>query len=288
MTAPDTHGLCYRHVDNDPNVAVLVNTMDTTSRWTATKQLRAWEREQLRLTEGQRLLDVGCGLGEAALALAHDLGDTGTIVGIDKSAEMVRVANERASAARYQARFLVGDANALDQPNQSFDAVRSERTLQWLPNPSLAVAEVTRVVCPGGRVSLIDTDWSSFAIDVGVPELSELVRKHVSVERNRPSHVGRRLQELMVSAGLTVVGQTSAAHTWDSWDPDETPSPDGCFSMESLATDLVEAGHLEVHEADAFVSTIKSAARERRFAMSLTMFAVVAVPPTMGARRENV
>ena len=66
MDLPDTHGLGYGRVDDDPNAAVLLDAMDATGRWAATRRLRAWEREQLRLTPGERLLDVGCGLGDGA------------------------------------------------------------------------------------------------------------------------------------------------------------------------------------------------------------------------------
>ena len=70
-------------MDDDPNVAVLVDTMDATAQWPATRQLRTWEREHLRIIAGERLLDVGCGRGDAALSLAIDLGDAGEVVGID-------------------------------------------------------------------------------------------------------------------------------------------------------------------------------------------------------------
>lgn len=129
----------------------------------ATRQLRTWERSELRLGSGQRLLDVGCALGEAALALADDLGDDGGVVGVDVSADMLRVARSQAGGARCRVRFTVGDACSLAEPDDSFDVVRSERTLQWLADPAAAVAEMARVLRPGGRVSLIDTDWSTFS-----------------------------------------------------------------------------------------------------------------------------
>ena len=161
MAIDDTHGLGYELVDDDPNVSVLLATMDTTSKWEATLRLRLWERSELGLGSGQRLLDVGCGLGEAALALADDLGVDGEVVGVDVSAEMLHVARSKAGGARCRVRFTVGDACSLVEPDDSFDVVRSERTLQWLADPSAAVAEMARVVRPGGRVSLIDTDWST-------------------------------------------------------------------------------------------------------------------------------
>lgn len=276
VATDDTHGLGYEQVDDDPNVTVLVAAMDATSRWTATRQLRSWERTELQLRTGHRLLDVGCGLGEAALALAMDLGAEGEIVGLDASAEMLRVARTNAAAAACRAQFVVGDAAALTLPSESFDAVRSERTLQWLPGPAAAVAEMARVVRPGGRVSLIDTDWSTFTLDIGDAELMAMIHDAFRHEQRRPSNVGRRLHELMEAAGLTVVARTQATQVWTSWNPDETPAPDGCFSMRSLVDDLAESGRLDAGERDRVVHQIEQAAREGRFKMTLTMHAAVA------------
>ena len=279
MGVDETHGLGYERVDDDPNVSVLLETMDATAAWDATQRLRGWERRHLRLGSGQRLLDVGCGLGEAALALAADLGETGEVHGIDASQEMVAAARSRATAGRCRVRFSVGDAGALDEPDGHYDVVRCERTLQWLPRPEVAVAEMTRATRPGGLVSLIDTDWSTFRIDVGDPRLAARVREAMRAERGRPSRVGGRLTTLLLGEGCAVVAETSATQTWAEWNPDESPAPDGCFSMSSLADDLIDAGQLSLDERGDFVSTIDTAARNGSFSMALTMFAVVAAVP---------
>jgi len=280
VRSEDPHGLGYKRVDDDRNVPFLVATMDATSRWDAIRELRAWERGRLDLSAGERLLDVGCGLGDAALALAADLGATGEVVGIDASEAMLVAARERAGTAACPVRFSVGDAMALDEPDGSFDAVRSERTLQWLADPEAAVVEMVRVLRPGGRVTLIDTDWSTLGIDVDDREVAAVVREAVRSERDRPSHVGRRLGAMVREAGLDHVAETAATHVWTRWDPDDVPAPDGCFSMRSLADDLVEAGRLDPAGADRFVATIHGAARQGRFSMTLTMFAVSASVPT--------
>lgn len=275
----DTHRLGYERVDADPDVAVLVATMEATAAWDATRQLRAWEREQLRLTAGERLLDVGCGLGEAALALAADLGDSGEVVGIDRSEAMLRVAREHAASARCRVQFRVGDALALEEPAGSFDAARCERTLQWLADPAVAVAELVRVLRPGGRLSLIDTDWSSFAIDVGDLLIARLVREAMATERSRASMVGARLEPLVVAAGGVTVARTEVTQTWRSWDPDVDPAPTGCFSMESLVDDLVASGRSEPADRDGVMATIHGAARAGRFSMRLTIHGLVATVP---------
>ena len=279
MATEDTHGLGYHRVDDDPNVDVLLATMHGTAGWDATLRLRSWERAHLSLAHGERLLDVGCGLGEAALGLAQDLGEGGEVVGVDVSERMLRVARSNAAAARCRVRFTVGDAYSLDEPDDSFDAARSERTLQWLADPAAAVAEMVRVVRPGGRVSLIDTDWSTFTIDVGDDALAALVRDGMRTERDRPSNVGRRLHDLVGAAGCVPLARTEATRTWTTWDPDESPAPLGCFSMESLADDLVASDRLATANRPRFVSTIHDAARRGQFSMSLTMFGVVAVAP---------
>lgn len=277
MDPSDRYGLGYRDVDGDPHTAVLLANMNATAEWQATRRLRAWERQQLELVEGERLLDVGCGLADAALVLATDLGATGQLVGIDASAAMLDVARQRSTKAPCAVQFMVGDALSLEHEDESFDAVRSERTLQWLPDPEVAVAGFARVLRPNGRLSLIDTDWSTLRLDIGDPEIARVVRDGLRFERNRPSNVGGRLAELTEAAGLEVTADTRETETWTSWDPDESAAPDGCFSMASLAEDLVEAGQLESGGVRRFVETIHAAARSQRFAMSLTMHAVIAV-----------
>jgi SAM-dependent methyltransferase len=280
MATEDTHRLGYRRVDDDPNVDVLLATMDGTAGWDATRRLRSWERTQLALAHGERLLDVGSGLGEAALALGEDVGENGEIVGVDASEAMLRVARSNARATPCRVRFALGDACSLDEPDASFDAARSERTLQWLADPAAAVGEMVRVVRPGGRISLIDTDWSTFTIDIGDEALAALVRHGMRTERNRPSNVGGRLRGLFEAAGCVPLASTEATHTWTTWDPDEAPAPHGCFSMESLADDLVAGDHLAAADRGRFVSTIHDAARRGQFSMRLTMFAVVAATPS--------
>ena len=281
MGSEDTHRLGYRRVDDDQNISVLLATMDATAGWEATRRLRAWERRHLRLTRGQRLLDVGCGLGDAAIALAGDLLPEGEVVGIDASTEMVAVARSRAGTASLGVRFEVGDGLGVDEANDHFDVVRAERTLQWLSDPVAALAEMVRVLRPGGLLSVLDSDWSTFEIDVGDREVARRVRNAMRTERHRPSNIGARLPDLVQARGLELVAGTSATQIWNAWDPDASPAPDGCFSMASLADDLVDAGQLDGDERERFVSTTHQAARNGCFSMALTMFAVVARAPTI-------
>ena len=62
--------------------------------------------------------------------------------------------------------FRIGDAEALPLPDGLVDACRCERALQWVPDADQALAEMLRVLRPGGRLSIIDTDWRSLLFDL--------------------------------------------------------------------------------------------------------------------------
>lgn len=282
MTAADVPMTGFEAVDDQPDVGMLLSAMDETAQWEATKQLRAWEREHFQIRSGQRLLDVGCGLGDAALALCINLGHQGEVVGIDGSEVMLAEARVRATDAPCRVRFTVGDAGALDEPDASFDAVRSERMLQWVPDPARAVAEMARVLRPGGLVCLTDSDWSTLAFDVGDPDIARRVHETFGVDRGRQTTIGGRLRSLAEAAGLVPLAETSATQVWPGWDPDESPRPDGWAPMAAMAESLVEAGQLAAVEVDWFVETVEEAARQGRFTMRLTMHSLLAAAPPGG------
>src|SRR5688572_24237227 len=94
------------------------------------------------------VVDVGCGPGVMTDA-ALDRG--GTFLGIDLSPEMVREAREKFSD-RQNASFRVGDIEHLDLPAASFDQVICMAVLEYLATPDLALAEIARILKPGGTV----------------------------------------------------------------------------------------------------------------------------------------
>jgi SAM-dependent methyltransferase len=104
----------------------------------------------LGVAPGDRWLDVGCGsaaLTETVLALT----EPASVVGVDTSEAFVAYTAGRVTDPR--AAFAVGDAQALDHPDASFDAVASGLVLNFLPDPGRGVAEMARVVRPGGLVA---------------------------------------------------------------------------------------------------------------------------------------
>lgn len=108
-----------------------------------------------RLAPGERVLDAGTGTGVVALRAARAVGPEGKVVGIDLSEGMLSLARTRVTAAfQGVVAFLRMDAGALGAREGSFDAVLSLFALPHFPNPRAAVAEMYRVLRPGGRLVL--------------------------------------------------------------------------------------------------------------------------------------
>jgi ubiquinone/menaquinone biosynthesis C-methylase UbiE len=100
----------------------------------------------------ERALDAGTGVGALAFALAPLVRE---VVAVDLVPELLEEARRRAQ--RYpNVHFVEGDVTALDFPPDSFDLAGSLRTLHHVARPELAVAELTRVTRPGGRVLVVD------------------------------------------------------------------------------------------------------------------------------------
>jgi ubiquinone/menaquinone biosynthesis C-methylase UbiE len=106
-------------------------------------------------TSGQRLLEVGCGNGAAAIELAKTMGLE--VVGVDVDPEQVAAAGKTAAAAGAAGvRFLVADASRLPLADDEFDLVYTNKTTHHVPDWQRAVAEMGRVLKPGGHLLYSD------------------------------------------------------------------------------------------------------------------------------------
>ena len=127
----------------------------TAERFVAQQDARAGElAERVRafLVAGgdERALDVGCGAGALALALAPLVRE---VVGVDRVPELLALARERAPE---NATFVEADATHLPYGEGEFDLAGTLRTLHHVPRPELVAAELARVTKVGGRVLVID------------------------------------------------------------------------------------------------------------------------------------
>ena len=104
------------------------------------------------LAPGQRVLDVACGPGTSTRRAARRVGPRGSVLGVDISPRMISLAR---GPARGAARFARMDAEDLALPDRSFDAVLCHLGLMLFARPERALAEMVRVLKPGGALSCL-------------------------------------------------------------------------------------------------------------------------------------
>ncbi len=124
------------------------------SRWSFYVEATVRETlERLSVRAGDRILDVACGTGFLLSTLA-ERGPDLELTGVDPTPEMVEVASRRLGPA---ARLVLGRAEALPFAADRFDVVVTTNSFHYFRQPAAALAEMRRVLEPGGR--LVITDW---------------------------------------------------------------------------------------------------------------------------------
>jgi SAM-dependent methyltransferase len=112
--------------------------------------------ESVELHAGERVLDVACGSGNAALAAARRCC---RVVGVDEVPALLERAHRRAEAEGLEVTFVDGDAEDLPFPDGSFEAVLSADETMVALNPERTAGELLRVCRPGGRIGMVD--WAA-------------------------------------------------------------------------------------------------------------------------------
>lgn len=166
------------------------------------------------LEAGQRLLDVGSGAGTITADLARRVGPQ-NLVALEVSDDAAALT--RAELARQGlegAQVLVGDAQALDLADDSFDVVHAHQVLQHLPRPVAALAEFRRVARPGGLVAVRDSDYEGFRWFPEVAGIGRWLALYLRAARANGGtpDAGRRLLAWAHEAGFEDV--TPGASTW--------------------------------------------------------------------------
>jgi demethylmenaquinone methyltransferase/2-methoxy-6-polyprenyl-1,4-benzoquinol methylase len=133
----------------------------------------------LALPAGSSGLDVGCGVGLQALWLAEAVGPSGRIVAIERSAETLEHARALVGGAHPAGRLELreGDATALDFPDAAFEWLWCADVLHHVQDTGKALAEFARVVAPGGRIVIKESQLLPGLFLPGHPALERRLRQ---------------------------------------------------------------------------------------------------------------
>ncbi len=119
------------------------------------------------ITPGMTVLDVGCGTGAITCGMARLAGETGKVIGIDVSDQLISQAREKYQGVANLS-FTVADIRTY-QPDHLFDLVASARTLQWLADPFSALRQMSSLLRDGGWLSVLDYNHEKIRWDPAPP-----------------------------------------------------------------------------------------------------------------------
>ncbi|HFD12061.1 MAG TPA: methyltransferase domain-containing protein [Crenotrichaceae bacterium] len=154
MTTPDPFELKQQQRDNWKSVAEGWRRQDDLLRKGAAPVTNRM-LELTRISSGSRLLDIASGTGEPAITAAHIVGDSGQVIGTDLVDEMLAVAREKTTEQKLNnIEFHCVDAETLDYPAASFDAVTIRWGLMFMPQPLDCLTAAHATLKQNGRISL--------------------------------------------------------------------------------------------------------------------------------------
>ena len=154
----------------------------------------------LALAPGERVADLGCGPGLLALDMAGLVGPAGSVDGIDFSTSMVPLAQRRCAAVPW-VQLRIGDVGKLPYADGAFDAAVCTQVYEYVADIEEALHELRRVLRPGGRALVMDTDWESCVWHSSDDARMRRVIECWDTHCPHP-HLPRRLGRLLAAAGF--------------------------------------------------------------------------------------
>ena len=220
--------------------------------------------ELLAFAADATVVDVGCGTGTAVRELA---AGGARAVGVDVSADLLRVARERAP----ELEFREADLLALPFDDGSVDGYRAERVYQHVAEPERALREARRVLSSGGRIVLLDPDWDAFLIDGTDRRVTRAIANAVS-DSVLNGWIGRQFFRLLRQAGFVDVRiepETTISGDWDYLRP----------LLEQATADAVGSGAIDEEDRRGWLDELASRAAHGTLFSSMTTYIATATNP---------
>jgi ubiquinone/menaquinone biosynthesis C-methylase UbiE len=231
--------------------------------------------DAMAVGEASTVLDMGCGTGLVARALARRVGFSGQVTGVDLSPHLVAAAEQlaRDEGLSGHTSFRTGDVHKLDFAPATFDAVIAHTLLSHVDNVAGVLAELARVLRPGGLLGIFDGDFASLTFGYADPLQGQLHDEAlISAVWTNP-RVMRQMPRLLRLAGLEpvnsfayVLAEVGTADFWAS-------------AIEAYRRLIPQAGVMSVAEADDWARALMADSDAGDFFGSCNFFAYVARRP---------
>jgi ubiquinone/menaquinone biosynthesis C-methylase UbiE len=225
---------------------------------------------ELNLKEGERVLDVGSGNGIFAREMLEVVGESGHVCGIDSSDPMVSMA----TALCPRGQFLQSDATDLPVDDSSFDVVTASQLLCFVSAVDKLLSEMFRVLKPGGRLVILDSDWGSLVWNCSNGALMDRALR-LMTSAYSDAHVPRTLSRRLITAGFQITNRRSVSVlNWEAGEDTYAQQLSGFIGPMMEASDDFTKDDWEAWSEDQ-----KATAIAGEFMFSLNRYIFSAVKP---------
>jgi arsenite methyltransferase len=241
-----------------------------------TPDVVAQRRETLRalaLQPGERVLDIGSGPDLLVAEMAEAVRQSGRVTGLEISDSMLTIGRRRCAdpSIREQVTFVKADAVTLPFPDGTFDVAVSTQVYEYVADLKAALAELHRVLRPGGRALIIDTDWDSIVWNATDQERMQRLLTAWTTRFADP-HLPRTLASQLQVAGLQVRHRDVLVLFNPEYDPDTFSVANG-----EIMADFAVAQHAMTRdEAQSWIQDLRRLGQVGRYFFSLNRYLFLA------------
>jgi ubiquinone/menaquinone biosynthesis C-methylase UbiE len=239
---------------DDTLLQVIVTRLETRGKHPLFDGMLRDYLEAMEIDTAKSVLDLGCGTGVAARAIARRPRFAGRVLGIDLSEALARAASKLAEDEGLGDRteFRAGDSRMLKLADGSFDALVAHTLLSHLEDPIVVLKEAARLVRPGGMIGVFDGDYASMTFGHADPVKGQAYDNAVVSGVVTSPRVMRQMPRLVEAAGLQLVATfpyiLAEVGKADFWAP----------AIESFRRLLPKAGVMTDEEANAWAEGLQS------------------------------
>ncbi len=232
---------------------------------------RSLTLEALALQAGEQVLDAGCGTGLMLEQMARSVGDSGQVVGVDYSPDMLDMARHRCQDLD-NVTLQQGSVEQLDFESERFDLVSCTQTLLYVARVETALKEIHRVLKPHGRVGILETDWRGVVFN----SLDEPLTRRIldawdeAVESpNLPGRLGGLLRQLNFSAirveAIPILNTSDNGRNFSS------------MMFKGFVKNALKLGAITQQECDQWQQQVRELAQQNAYFFCVNRFLFTAV-----------